>query len=79
MRTLKRRDALDPRLANIGGRWYWEEAPVPHPIPVNSPPSFAIARLVRAEGTAGPLNGEQQSRRASERRNSQPRIYLKVS
>ena len=79
MRTLKRRDALDPRLANIEGRWYWEGAPVPHPIPVNSPPSFAIARLVRAQGAAGPLNGEQQSRRASERWNSQPSIYRQVS
>ena len=79
MRTLKRGAALDPRLANIGGRWYWEGAPVPHPIPANSPPSFAIARLVRAEGTAGPLNSEKQSRRASERWNSQPSIYRQVS
>ena len=79
MRTLKRRDSADPRLANIGGRWYWVGAPVPHPTPVDSPPSFAIARLVRAEGTAGPLNGEQQSRRASQRRNSQPSIYRQVS
>ena len=79
MRTLKRGDAADPRLANIGGRWYWEEAPVPHPTPIDSPPSFAIARLVRAEGAAGPLNGEKQSRRASERWNSQPRIYRQVS
>ena len=79
MRTLKRRDAADPRLANIGGRWYWVGAPVPHPTPVDSPPSFAIARLVRAQGAAGPLNGEKQSRRASQRWNSQPSIYRQVS
>ena len=53
--------------------------PVSFPIPANSPPSFAIARLVRAEGAADAPNGEKQSRRASERWNSQPSIYRQVS